>query len=302
MFDILFLGTGASVPSRNYGLPSVVLRRGDDMIMLDCGEGTQRQMMVSPFSFMKLSAIFVTHLHGDHFYGLPGLIQTMSMNGRSEPLVLRGPEGFSDALQTILSVCPAELTFGIDSRDMAPGDCETVGELSISCFATDHGVPSIGFVVREPATRGNFDGAKAAELGISGDDFSLLEAGETVRGVTLSDVCGPANHGKSVAYTGDTHRCATADEALRDVDILIHESTYMDAQSDKADEFRHSTALSAAETARDCGCKTLFLIHISSRYKDRTKILEEAKRVFKYVYVPDDLALFRTTKNGIRSA
>jgi len=302
MFEILFLGTGASVPSRNYGLPAVIVRRGRDMVLLDCGEGTQRQIMVSPFSFMKISAIFITHLHGDHFYGMPGLIQTMAMNGRTEPLVVRGPPGFAKALETILSVCPAPLTFELDSRDMEPGEVQKVGELEVLSFATDHGVPSTGFVIREPDTRGNFDKAKAAELGIGGDDFARLEQGETVNGVTLEDVCGPCNPGKSVAYTGDTHRCDTADAALKGVDILIHESTYMAEQSDKADEFRHSTALSAAETARDCGCKTLFLIHISSRYKDRTKVLEEAKRVFKYVYVPDDLALFRTTKNGIRSA
>jgi len=302
MFDLLFLGTGASVPSRDRALPAVVVRRGNDVVLFDCGEGTQRQFMVSRISFMKVSAVFITHLHGDHFYGLPGLLQTMGMMGRKSPLILRGPEGFAEALERALSVCPGEMEYELDIRDMSPGEFQTVGELVVSSFSTDHGVPSQGYLVKEPDTRGHIDMEKAKELGVSGrQDLSRIVDGEEVNGVVLKDICPDVTKGKTVAYTGDTCRCETVDEAVKGADILIHEATYMEPEMKLAQEFHHSTALSAAHTAADCGCGTLFLVHISNRYKDREAPRAEARRIFRYTYAPADLEMYHTTVNGVRS-
>ena len=301
MFDILFLGTGASVPSRDYALPAVLVRSGPDTVLFDCGEGTQRQIMVSPFSFMKLGGIFITHLHGDHFYGLPGLIQTMGMMGRRDPLIVRGPEGTVSALETMLSVCPGEIGFELDVADMSPGDEVSVGTLKVSAFATEHGITSQGYVLKEPDVRGKVDAAKAESAGITGKDFSVLEEGGTVNGVSMEDICEPVRRGKSLAYTGDTRPCATLTEAVRGVDVLIHEATYTESERDHAERFFHSTAADAASAAKECGCSSLFLVHISNRYKDREVCLKEAAAIFPETYVPVDLALYKTTKKGIKS-
>lgn len=301
MLEFSFIGTGASVPSRTRGLPAVLVRRGEDTILLDCGEGTQRQIMVSPFSFMKISAIFVTHLHGDHFYGFPGLVQTMGMMGRTKPLICRGPSGFSESVRAAMSMCPADLGFELDVADMDPGMCQTVGALEVRTFATVHGIPSMGFVIREPDRTGKFDRKAISALNLSGEDIKAIRAGETVGGVSLSDICSKSRPGKTLAYTGDTRPCESLSEAVAGVDVLIHESTYADAQAAQALEYFHSTARDAATTARDCGCGALFLVHTSTRYKDPADILAQAREVFPNSYVPDDLAHYVTTETGVRS-
>jgi Metal-dependent hydrolases of the beta-lactamase superfamily III len=204
MFDILFLGTGASVPSKERALPCVAVRRGPDIVMFDCGEGSQRQMMISPYSFMKIRAIFVTHMHGDHFYGLPGLLQTMGMMGRRDPLTVCGPAGFSDALKTCLGICEGDLEYELDSLDVSPGDVIPVKDMTVTVFATRHGIASQGYLLREPDVRGKIDAEKAKALGIDGKDFSVIEDGGEVNGVRLEDICAPTRKGTSVAYTGDT--------------------------------------------------------------------------------------------------
>ena len=160
MFDYLFLGTGASVPSRDRALPCVAVRRGADIILFDCGEGSQRQLMVSRFSFMKIRGIFVTHLHGDHFYGLPGLLQTMGMSGRTDPLLVCGPEGFSEALRSCLEVCEGEIGYPLEMRDVGPGDRVGVAGMTVEVFATEHGIASQGYVLRDGPAR-KIDTAKA---------------------------------------------------------------------------------------------------------------------------------------------
>ncbi len=300
MFDLLFLGTGASVPSRDRALPCVAVRSGSDIILFDCGEGTQRQLMCSRFSFMKVRAIFVTHLHGDHFFGLPGLLQTMGLSGRKDPLLVCGPAGFTDAVNTILGLCEGEIEYPLEVRDIAPGDVVDVQHLKVSVFQTAHGILSQGYVVREPDTRGKIDSKRAAELGIDGKDFRRLEAGETVNGVTLQDITSCHSPGRSVAYTGDTMKCQTLVDAVKGVDVLIHESTYAGSESDKAEEHHHSTARSAAETAKEAGVGTLVLVHVSNRYKDRAQIQAEAAEVFPDTIVPEDFQFYSMTNNGLK--
>ena len=301
MLDILFLGTGASVPSKDRALPCVAVRRGPDIVLFDCGEGSQRQLMISPFSFMKIRAIFVTHLHGDHFYGLPGLLQTMGMMGRRDPLIVCGPQGFSEALRTCLDICEGDLEYDLESRDVSPGDVVAVKDMTVSVFATEHGITSQGYVLREPDVRGRIDAKKAASLGIEGKDFSVIENGGEVNGVRLGDISDPAKKGISVAYTGDTRMCQSVRDAVEGVDVLIHESTYMEQESSLAEEHFHSTAVKAASLARDAGCGTLMLIHISNHYKEPEKVLGEARAVFPRTYAPSDMERYRVTGSGVRS-
>ena len=300
MFDLLFLGTGASIPSRNSALPCVAVRRGSDIILFDCGEGSQRQLMCSRMSFMKIRGIFITHLHGDHFFGLPGLLQTMGMSGRTDSLVVCGPRGFSEALRMSLSVCEGEIEYPLEIRDVDPGDTVQVGDLTVSVFKTEHGILSQGYVLREPDVRGTIDGKRARELGLEGRDFTELENGGTVNGIALADVCSPPVPGRSVAYTGDTTKCQTVIDAVKGVDILIHEATYAESERENAEKHFHSTAASAAETAKEAGAKVLMLIHVSNRYKDRNVILEEARAVFPDTYVPSDFDFYTMTKAGVR--
>lgn len=302
MFDILLLGTGASVPSRDRALPCAAVRRGPDVFLFDCGEGSQRQIMVSPFSFMRLRAIFITHLHGDHFYGLPGLLQTMGLMGRTAPLVIAGPIGLSAAVLGCLAACPAEIGYDIATEELDPGDDLHFGDVTVTAFATDHGVPSLGFVLREDDPRPSFDAAKAKSLGIAGPDFTALEAGETVRGVRLADVAAPVRRGQAVAYTGDTVPGPAVVAAVKGVDVLIHEATFLEADRDHAVEHHHSTAKQAAEEARAAGCGALVLVHISNRYKDPAALLAEAQAVFPDTWLGTDLALYHLTRDGLRSA
>lgn len=279
-----------------------MLRNGKDQILLDCGEGTQRQIMVSPASFMKIRGVFVTHMHGDHFYGLAPLVQTMGLMGRKEPLILRGPEGFSGAVGTILGLCPGDLGFELDIEDMGPGGSVMCGGLRVSSFATSHGILSEGYIVEEPDQRGKVDTKKAASLGVSSEeDLAEILAGGTVRGVRAQDICGEDRRGLRVAYTGDTGRCPTIRSDIEGCDLLIHESTYAESEKQLADGHFHSTARYAAENARDGRCGALILTHFSNRYKNRSVMLDEAREVFKNTYLAQDFALFRLTRDGLRS-
>lgn len=224
-----------------------MLRSGKDTVLLDCGEGTQRQIMLSPMSFMRISGIFITHMHGDHFYGLAPLLQTMSLMGRRNPILLRGPDGFTEALRQSLAVCPGEIGYAVDAADMSPGDGVGCGALEVTAFATSHGIPSLGFVVREPDARGRVDMAKAASLGVgTEEDIGRVMAGAAA-GVTPEDICGDPVRGLSVAYTGDTGRCAGIAGSVRGCDLLIHESTFLDVHRGLAETHFHSTARLAAE-------------------------------------------------------
>ena len=302
MFEILFLGTGASVPSRDRSLPCVAVRQGRSISLFDCGEGSQRQLMISPFSFMKIDRIFITHLHGDHILGLPGLLQTMGMSGRRDPVSVYGPTGLLKALKSMLDACEGELEYELRIEEVE-GDEEFCFEsFDVTVFRTVHNTSSVGFVYREHERPGTFNKEKAERLGlIPGEDFSRLQAGETVKGVTPDQVIGPARPGCSLVYTGDTVPCSEILNASKDVDVLIHEATYTEDDSELATEHFHSTAKAAAETASKCNVRMLALIHISNRYGDSEASLAEAKSVFGNTIAPDDLQMLTVNSGSIRS-
>lgn len=301
MLELLFLGTGAAVPSREHSTSCIAVRSGSSIILLDCGEGSQRQIMVSPFSFMKIRAILITHMHGDHVFGLPGLLQTMGISGRKDPLTVYGPRGIAAGLGAMMSATEGETTYPVDVVELKGGEAFQVGTMTVECYPTDHGMPSVGYVIREPDRPGKLNRDAAIALGIrDGPDMARLKNGETVNGVKPEQVLGPPTRGQSVSYTGDTMPCESAVEASRGVDVLVHEATYMESETDQAREHYHSTSREAAEAARAAGVGCLVLTHISNRYDDRGAVLEEARTAFPNSYVAEDMDLFEITSQGVR--
>lgn len=301
MPDILFLGTSAAVPSKTHATSCIAVRSGPDIILLDCGEGSQRQLMLSPFSFMKIRAILITHLHGDHIFGLPGLLQTMSLSNRSEPLTVIGPRGISKALDAMMSLTEGETQYRVDVIEADGGEAFDIKGITVMPYPTDHGIASLGFVVRDRERPGRIDAERARALGISeGREMAMLKSGQEVRGVRPSQVVSGPVPGYSIAYSGDTRPCASEDAAVAGADVLIHEATYLDSEAVQASEHYHTTARQAAWIALGAGAGHLILTHISNRYDDRSVLLDEAREVFGETYVADDMQLFELNSKGLR--
>ena len=300
--EILFLGTSAAVPSRDRSTSCIAVREGPDIVLMDCGEGSQRQIMASPYSFMKIRAILITHLHGDHVFGLPGLLQTMGLSNRAEPLTVYGPPGIAAFIDSSMAVTEGETSYPLEVVELTGGESFQVRGFSASCFRTDHGMFSLGFVLRTPDRPGRLDHGKALAMGVrDGPDMARLKAGHPVGDVRPEDVMEPPTPGPSVAYTGDTRPCDGTRESVGGVTVLIHDATYMDSEAVNAEEHWHSTAAQAARIAADSGVGSLILTHMSHRYDDREAVAMEAMTVFENSYAADDFMLFEVTRAGIRS-
>ena len=184
MLDILFLGTGAAVPSRDRTTSAVAVRSGRDIVLMDCGEGTQRQLMVSPFSFMKIGAVLITHMHGDHVLGLPGLLQTMGLSGRKDPQAVYGPKGLEAYVRSAMEATEGDTGYELTFTAVSDGGEYRIGGFTATAFSTDHGIESFGYVLKEADAPGKLDRAKALSLGLEdGPDLARIKSGETVRGV-----------------------------------------------------------------------------------------------------------------------
>jgi ribonuclease Z len=289
--DVVFVGTAASVPSAGRGLSSMLIRRGGERILIDCGEGTQRQLMRST-GLAELDVVLITHLHADHVLGLPGMLKTFGLRERTEPLRIAGPPGLERFWRDMERVV-GRLPFAIDLLQLREGPVWHGDGYVIDGFRTDHGVPSMGFVLAEDDRPGRFDVDAARALGVRpGEDFGVLQRGGEVRAedgsVVRSDqVVGEARSGRRVVYTGDTAACSEAREAARDATLLVHEATFTSEDADRAAATRHSTALDAALTAAAANVEMLALTHISTRYMPR--VLEaEARGVFANTVVARD--------------
>ena len=299
--ELLFLGTGASVPSRDRATSCIAVRGGSDIILMDCGEGSQRQLMISPFSFMKIRAVLITHLHGDHVFGLPGLLQTMSLSGRTEPLTVYGPKGLAKGLDMMMTATEGETIYPLEVVELEGGEEFAVRDMTVRSFRTEHGMPSIGFIVREKDKPGKLDRAKALSLGIrDGPDMARLKNGEAVGDVLPEMVVGPRTPGASIAYTGDTMPCETVIEGCKGATALVHESTYMSTEAGLAADHFHSTARQAAEVAMGAGVGMLLLTHVSNRYDDRGLVEEDARAVFPDSVVVDDMDWFEVLSDSVR--
>jgi ribonuclease Z len=293
MLRVTFLGTGGTLPTPNRNPSAILISREGDMMLFDCGEGTQQQMMRAKTG-MKLSSIFITHFHADHFLGIPGLIQTMSFNGRTEPLDIYGPEWTKQFVNLLIDLGYYKLGFAINAYELEDGEVVDKGDYFTRAVATDHGIPSLGYVLEEKKRPGRFNREKAVELGVPvGPLFSKLQRGEavTVNGRTIlsSQVVGKPRPGRKIVYSGDTRPCEAIAKASLKADLLIHDGTLAEELKSWALETKHSTSGEAALLARKAKVKQLILTHISSRYSESTEpLLNDAKSVFENVKIAEE--------------
>lgn len=295
MLRIIFLGTGGSLPTRNRNPSAVMVNRKGELILFDCGEGTQQQMMRAKTGMMSLSSIFVSHFHADHFLGIPGLIQTMSFMGRKEPLLIYGPEGTREFTELFKALGYFNLKYEVLGIQLKPGDIVEREEYVIQALKTEHSISSLGYALIENPRPGRFNREKAIELGIPpGPLFSKLQKGNTVeingKLVKPEDVMGALRPGRTIVYSGDTRPCEPILEASRDADVLIHDGSFADEMATWAEESKHSTAGEVAILAKEAGVRKLILTHVSSRYTDDAEpLLTDSKKAFENVVIAEDL-------------
>ena len=297
--QIVFLGTSGSWPTPKRNVSAIAVKRGPEVLLFDCGEGTQRQFMLSNLSFMQITRVFLTHFHGDHFLGLPGLVQSMSMNGREKELQVYGPRGTEDLVETLVNIGHFKSAFPVVARTLNGGEAVDCGEYSVRAIETSHTVPATGYVLEEAIRPGRFSLDRARALDVpEGPLFSRLQEGGTVtvhgRTVTPEMVLGPPRRGRKIVYTGDTLPSNRILEAAREADVLIHDATADTALEEKANRYGHSTGRQAAEIARDANVRALILTHVSPRYEDTTSILSDAKAVFPNTYMAEDFFEYET--------
>jgi ribonuclease Z len=288
--DVLFVGTAGSAPTPARGLPALLVRRGGDRLLFDCGEGTQRQLLRS-VGLIDLEEVFVTHFHADHVLGLPGMLKTFSLRGRDRPLTVYGPRGLRE-LFTVLRPLVGRLPFDLSLVELEPNQELRRDGYRIAAFETEHGVSAYGYAVVEDERLGRFDEQRALELGVRpGPDFGRLHRGRPVQGsageVHPDQVVGPARPGRKVVVAGDTAPAPMTVAAAHGADLLVHEATFGDEEAERARETAHSTARQAAELAREAGVKLLALTHVSQRYAG-PDLRDEARSVFANTIVPRD--------------
>ncbi|MHB1169256.1 MAG: ribonuclease Z [Longimicrobiales bacterium] len=285
MLRVTFLGTAASRPTVGRNVSAVVVNREGELMLFDCGEGTQRQMMRYGTGF-AIDDIFVTHMHADHFLGIIGLLRTMGLQGRETEIRLWGPPGCEPILEAAVNLGVERVPFPVAIRELSPGDVVRRDDYDIRTFRTSHGTSSIGYALVEHERLGRFHPERARELGVPhGPLFGKLHRGEPIdvdgRVIRPEDVVGPPRPGRSVVYTGDTRPTRDIAEAAQGADLLIHDATFSDEEADRARATRHSTAREAAQLAQRAGVRRLVLTHISARYAEDPRQLErEARAVF----------------------
>ncbi len=293
MIRLTFLGTAASRPTVGRNVSGLAVQREGSLFLFDCGEGTQRQMMRYGTGF-AVEGIFVTHVHADHFLGLTGLLRTMALQGRTEPLTIHGPPGSAPTLRAAVALGVDRVSFPVEVEEAHPGDALRREDFHIEAFEVDHGTSAVGWALVEEPRLGRFDVEAARALGVpEGPLFGELHRGRPVtvdgREVRPENVVGPARPGRRVAYTGDTRPAQGTVAAARDADALIHEATFAEEERDRARETYHSTAAQAAGVARDAGAHRLYLTHLSARYsEDASTLRTEARAVFPGARVARD--------------
>ena len=284
--SLFFAGTGGSVPTARRGLPALLVRRGGERLLFDCGEGTQRQLLRST-GLADLDDVFLTHYHADHWLGLPGMLKTFDLRDRERPLTVHGPRGLR-GLMDLVARAAGRTRYELFVDELGPGDVVERDGYEVAPFAVDHRDGAVGYEIREPERPGRFDAALAARLGVEpGPDFGRLAAGRPVGDVRPEQVVGPARPGRLVVLSGDTAPCEAVEEAARGADVLVHEATFTHEEAERAHETRHSTATQAAALAARAGVRMLALVHVSTRHTAH-EIREEARETFPDTVVPRD--------------
>jgi ribonuclease Z len=284
--SVFFAGTAGSIPTARRGLPAVLVRRGGDRILFDCGEGTQRQL-VSSVGLMDLTEIFLTHFHADHWLGLPGLLKTFDLRGREQPLTINGPAGLRELLALALRAA-GRVRFELRLVELERGDVLERDGYRIAPVPVGHRGPAVAYALFEDERPGEFDPAAAVALGVTpGPDFGRLQRGESIGRVRPEQVMGAPRPGRKLAISGDTMPCESLQVAAHGADVLIHEATFAEDEAERAAETGHSTAAQAARVARDADVEMLALTHFSTRYPVGL-LRDEARAIFARTVLPRD--------------
>jgi ribonuclease Z len=290
--DLVFFGTAASAPTAQRGTAALLVRRGGERLLFDCGEGTQRQMLRSAVGLADLREVFLTHYHADHYLGLPGMLKTFALRGRDEPITIYGPTGLHELFGSLRRIF-GRLTYEYELVVVRPGDMLERGEYRLEAFATNHGLAAVGYALVEEPRPGRFDVEAADALGVPfGPERGMLQRGEAVtladgKTVTPDTVLGEPRPGRKVVLAGDTAPSDDVIAAARAADVLVHEATFCEDERDRAAETLHSTALDAAGVAKAADVRLLVLTHLSGRYFG-PDVAEEARTVFPETVVPRD--------------
>lgn len=301
--ELVFLGTGAGVPSRGRNVTSIalsMLNERNTIWLFDCGEATQHQIMRSQIKLSKLEKIFITHLHGDHIFGLPGLLSSRSFQGGESDLTIYGPAGIEEYVETSLRLSGTRLTYKIIFNEIEPGLIFEDKMFSITADELDHGLRSFGYRIIEKDKPGALDAKKLIAAGVeAGPIFQHLKNGETVtladgRVINGKDYIDEPQKGKIISIFGDTKATDSELGLALNADVLVHEATFEGDKEKLAGEYMHSTTLQAASLAKKANVKKLILTHISSRYdREASKeLLIEAQSVFENTEIAYDLAVF----------
>ena len=308
---ITFLGTSSGTPSRYRNVSGLAVQQPQQsgVWLFDCGEATQHQIMRSGLRLNQIEKIFVTHLHGDHVYGLPGLLASRSLQaGSTSPVTLYGPPGLQEYLRRTMELTHTRLGYPHEVRTVVPGPVWEDARTRVVCAPVAHRTPAFAYAVIERDLAGHFDVERAAALGIpAGPLYGRLKSGETVtledgRTIDGKSLTGPTRRGRKVVYSGDTTYTPAIVELAQDADVLIHEATYLEEDLALAERSSHSTSMMAATVAKQANARTLILTHFSARYEGEggsrlADLLSEARQVFPNTMLARDLWSFEVKED-----
>ncbi|RIV28791.1 ribonuclease Z [Alicyclobacillaceae bacterium I2511] len=306
--DLYFLGTSAGVPTKTRNVSALafrVLTEQGNVWLFDCGEGTQQQILSAPIKLSKINKVFITHLHGDHLFGLPGLLSSRSLQGIRTPLTLFGPKGLQGYVDTCLATTGTHLVYSLEIVELpvtSPGDQThpflvwSDEQFQVEAARLEHRIPSFGYRVSERPTRGHLNTMRLSALGVlPGPSYGLLQRGERLtlpdgRQIDPEQFRDPPRPGRVITILGDTRPCSNTIELARNADLLIHEATFANEHQQLALAYHHSTAAEAAKTAIAAGAQQLVLTHISSRYQgpDLEQLLADAQTIFSNSHLAAD--------------
>ncbi|WP_175615489.1 ribonuclease Z [Piscibacillus halophilus] len=307
--ELTFLGTGSGVPSKMRNVSSLalsMLQERDEVWLFDCGEATQHQILHSSIKPRKISKIFITHMHGDHIFGLPGLLSSRSFQEGLNPVEIYGPPRLKEFIEISLKVSETRLKYDLIFKSISQPKLFEDHHLSVSSIPLKHGIPSCGYIIEEKDSVGPLLPDKLKSLGVKpGPIYQDIKNNEKVRlsdGTIIyrDDVTGPPIKGRKVSILGDTHASDDIIEHVADSDLLIHEATFIHEDQELARKYFHSTSLQAAQIAKEANVKQLILNHISSRYlhEDLQKELKQIKQTFPNTIYAEDLSSYTIQKEG----
>lgn len=293
---VVFLGTGGTIPTERRKHPTLAIRRGGEVFLFDCGEGAQTQIFKARLGIAPIRAILVSHLHGDHVLGIPGLLMTMTQSNRSQPLLVIGPAGVTKWIRNIYEDLTFHSSFHISVREVEPGPVLVSSQYQIHAFSLEHSIPTLGYRFQEAERPGRFQVEEALRLGVPrGPLWGQLQSGYTVRleggkQVHSQQVLGPPRPGLKIVYAVDSRPCKETVQAAFEADILIHDGMFLSEDLDKAQARGHSTVAEAAQVALSAKARRLVLTHISPRYRgEENRFLKQACKIFSQTIVAEDL-------------